>query len=193
MPSDHAPQSLDVASFAAAAGHLQGCCGLSSYPRLMQDCLLTGENAGQHVQVRWQARGLRLPLPEAGTLPALRLQVQADLPLSCRLCLDGVLTPVTLDRCFAFAASEEAAAHLDEQAEDVDVLALTPHFDLHALIEDELLMALPLAPRHEEGACPARVPMSAQSEGFEAAARRPNPFAALSAIGKGGLTNDKKA
>ena len=49
---------------------------------------------------------------------------------------------------------------------------------------DELLLALPLVPRHE--ICPDSVPLSAQSADFDASqAQRPSPFAALAAL-KGG-------
>ena len=56
--------------------------------------------------------------------------------------------------------------------------------DLTSLVEDELLLALPLVPRHE--ICPDSVPLSAQSADFDASqAQRPSPFAALAAL-KGG-------
>ena len=49
---------------------------------------------------------------------------------------------------------------------------------------DELLMELPLAPRHES--CPEPVRLSAQDEDFEAAsARRENPFAQLGKLRTG--------
>ncbi len=52
------------------------------------------------------------------------------------------------ERSIFFVEGEDAAAALDAESED-DVLALTPALDLEALIEDELLLALPLIPRHE--------------------------------------------
>ena len=73
------------------------------------------------------------------------------------------------------------AARLDEEG-DEDVLALTRALDLPALVEDELILALPLVPRHE--VCPQDVPLEAVDEGFEAAGERPNPFAALAALKK---------
>lgn len=42
------------------------------------------------------------------------------------------------------------------------MLVLSREFDLHALIEDELLMALPMVPMHEH--CPEAVPMESESE-----------------------------
>ncbi len=54
------------------------------------------------------------------------------------------------------AGGEEAAAALDAESDD-DVLALESSLDLHALVEDELLLALPLVPRHDE--CPEPLPV----------------------------------
>lgn len=59
-----------------------------------------------------------------------------------------------------------------------DLLALSREFNLRELLEDELIMALPLVPRHEE--CPQAVRLASSDEDFEAAnATAPNPFAAL--------------
>ena len=53
------------------------------------------------------------------------------------------------------------------------------------LVEDELLMALPVVPRHEE--CPTSVPLASSDDDFEVAnSEKPNPFAALAALRKDG-------
>jgi hypothetical protein len=77
-----------------------------------------------------------------------------------------------------FVAGEDAAAALDAESED-DVLALTPALDLRQLIEDELLLALPIVPRHDH--CPEPLPRAfADPQG--AASPAENPFAALAAL-----------
>lgn len=64
---------------------------------------------------------------------------------------------------------------------DDDVLALTHELDVHALIEDELLMAIPLIPRHD--AMPRTRPLVSSDAGFDAAqADQPHPFAGLAAL-----------
>ena len=83
-------------------------------------------------------------------------------------------------RCF-FVKGEDAAAALDAEAED-DVLALTPALDLRELIEDELLLALPLVPRHAH--CPEPLPRAFVED--PAVDPADNPFAALAVL-KGGL------
>ncbi len=56
-------------------------------------------------------------------------------------------------------------------------------FDALSLVEDELILSLPLVPRHE--VCPEHLPSQVEDEAFEAASERPNPFAALAALKKG--------
>ena len=97
--------------------------------------------------------------------------------------------PTARDLRLLIAISKTTAnlERVDDDSEE-DLLALSRDFSLHELIEDELLMALPVVPRHE--VCPSEVPMSSSDEDFEAAnAERPNPFAALAGIR---IDKDKK-
>jgi uncharacterized protein len=48
------------------------------------------------------------------------------------------------------------------------------------LVEDELLMALPVSPKHEK--CPGDLRLSAADADFETASDRPNPFAKLAQL-----------
>ena len=80
--------------------------------------------------------------------------------------------------------TEAEAEQLDEVSED-DVMVLSPKMDVMALLEDELILALPLVPRHEP-ACPNPLPQPIDDLDEEEPA--PNPFAALAALrsGRGG-------
>jgi uncharacterized protein len=128
--------------------------------------------------VRWAAQGLSRPV--AGGEPELGLQLgaQAVVPLQCQRCLQALAEPLVLDRRLRFVAGEDEAARLDEASED-DVLALPALLDLHALVEDELILALPLVPRHP-GACPEPLPLAADDAGADEPAA--HPFAALQAL-----------
>ena len=88
-----------------------------------------------------------------------------------------------MDRRLRFVRSEAAAARLDEASDD-DVLVLSPGLDVHELLEDEFILALPLAPRHEEQ-CP--VPLLIPLDDLQDEEPAPNPFAALAAMRKGRL------
>jgi uncharacterized protein len=113
-------------------------------------------------------------------VPWLHLAADTVVPLVCQRCLAPVQLPLAVDRWFRFAADEATAAAEDESAEE-DVLAVSRDFDLPALIEDELLMEIPVTPRHE--VCPEPARLSVADPDFDAAGEaRPNPFAVLGAL-----------
>jgi uncharacterized protein len=117
------------------------------------------------------------PAPGAGAQPALRIVADAAVGLECQRCLQRMVVPLRVDRRVFFVAGEDAAASLDADSDD-DVLTLEPALDLKSLVEDELLLALPLVPRHE--VCPEPLPFEAEPE-----RRRRAPFAALAALKRG--------
>ena len=117
--------------------------------------------------------------PRYLTLLAGILTNEAQVALTCQRCLQPVETPLELERSLRFVPGEAEAAALDADSEE-DVLALPRWLDLRELAEDELLLALPIVPRHEQ--CPVPLPSAA---GEEEVARE-NPFAALQALKTGG-------
>lgn len=167
------PAHLDVAAFAHAGGQLAAHESLQKYERLMKET----HGLGADLPMNWRARGELRTASGAGAQPWLHLQVDAVVPLTCQRCLGRVDVPLTVDRAFRFAADEDAAAAEDESSEE-DVLARSPDFDLRGLVEDELLLALPLVAMHPT--CPVPVKLSARDAAFdEAQAADPGPFAQL--------------
>ena len=84
------------------------------------------------------------------------------------------------DSMLRFVAGEAEAAAQDDQSEE-DVLALSTALDLPDLIEDEILMELPVAPRHDS--CPVQVPFSAGDAQVARDGRAgDNPFAVLGTL-----------
>ena len=101
----------------------------------------------------WQLQGLWRERPGAQPEVRVLLQAQAEVVLTCQRCLAPSTHSLTLERRFRFVATEEEAERLDEQAgDDEDVLALSARVNMAELLEDELIMALPLVALHE--VCP---------------------------------------
>lgn len=179
MAKDFDPHRLDVRRFAEEEGDLQGTDELRRFPRL------AGETTGSDpaLPVHWHATGdLRNPQHHA---PEVWMHLRADavLPLVCQRCLQPVDIPVAIDRAFRFVEDEATAAAQDDLAEE-DLLALSHSFDLLELVEDELLMDLPVVPRHE--ACPQPVKMSVADPEFESSGvEKENPFAVLGRLKTG--------
>jgi uncharacterized protein len=177
---DMDPLKLDVEALAKAAASIEGEWSLTDLERLAASAV-AGTATGN---VSWRAlgehRAVRAGQPEVW----LHLSADACVQLECQRCLGPVPVEVHVQRSFLFVPGEAAAAELDGESED-DVLALTRALDLRALAEDELLLELPLVPRHE--ACPAPLPLEDQDA--EALEEKPNPFAVLASLKRGGLPN----
>lgn len=179
MAKDFDPHRLDVRRFADEAGEMDASDPLRSFARLVAEA----QEADDARSVHWRARGeLRNPghhHPEVW----VHLDADAVMPLVCQRCLHPVDVPLQVQRSFRFVADEATAAAEDDESEE-DLLALSRSFDLLELVEDELLMELPVAPRHE--VCPESVKMSATDPDFEAAtAEKENPFAVLGRLKSG--------
>jgi uncharacterized protein len=178
MEKKFTPSTLDVKAFAQAGGALQADLPLDQWPRLSLEQVAGGEAASA---VRWRLQGRTEPVSGGPDEVWLDLQAEVALPMQCQRCLKPVLSPVLAERSFRFVADEATAAALDDEAEE-DILVLSRDFDALALIEDELIMSLPLVPLHE--VCTEVLPVSAVDPEFEKAAEKPNPFGVLAALKK---------
>ncbi len=175
------PRALALQAFCKDAASLQGSWPLSGMQRLA-----AGFSAPSDGSVTWQAKGSTLAV--TGAEAELWLDVQADtrVPLQCQRCLATLVQPLALNRRMRFVRNEAEAARLDELLDD-DVLTLPARLDLHELLEDELILALPLVPRHADE-CPEPLPalaayMAPEAEGPPGqSSDTPHPFAALAAL-----------
>ena len=159
-----------IAQRALAERQLQGVLQVSSLLRLQEDL------ADRNGEVQWQAE---FSCTEKGER-RLWLQAQADMKLVCQRCLEAMDYHIEIDRLFQLVETEEEADRLfeaDPEAE-IETVAAGKKFDLSALIEDEIILALPTIRAHEE--CPEKLPASAGEE--VVVKKKPSPFAGLAAL-----------
>ena len=150
---------IDGFEFASAGATQQGVLPLSGFPRL-RDMLASDEG-----EVAYQLKGVR---DERGR-PGLRLRVDGELQLRCQRCLGPMAFEVKADQLLVLAATQ---AEIDADPADVeapDRVLAGKDMSVADLVEDELILAVPYAPRHDGCAPAAR-------EGEGATAR---PFAGL--------------
>ncbi|WP_297749197.1 DUF177 domain-containing protein [Hydrogenophaga sp.] len=150
-------------------------------PRLLSEAAGEAPSPGP---VQWEILGEMRPGPAgASPEPWMHMRAGTKLPLTCQRCLGPVETDLEVDRWFRFVADEAAAEAQDDDCEE-DLLALEPRPNLYEVLEDELLMALPLVPVH--GICPVQWPMQARDPAVpdEEGSGRPNPFAVLQKLKK---------
>jgi uncharacterized protein len=142
------PQRLDVPRFARESGLLEGPLDLERLQRVRDELRDDARLAPVgHFRADGMARSQRGGAFETW----IALTIEAELPLTCQRCLTDMTETLHIERELRFVATEEQAEKLDQEQED-DVLVVSKQFDLWALIEDEILMAMPHSARHEE--CP---------------------------------------
>ena len=178
MTKEFSVNRLDIKAFAQHEAELDGDQSMGQFPRLMAEDL-RGEAATDQ-PVRWSLDG---EWREAAGGPGhawLHLQADTAVQLQCQRCLRPVDIAVQTERSFRFVKDEATAAALDDESEE-DVLVMEPNFNAHELIEDDLLMALPMVPMHDE--CPVELKLESATQGFEEAnTEKANPFAALASL-----------
>jgi uncharacterized protein len=152
---------IDGYEFAGAGGVESGSLPLSGLPRL-QDLLRS--NAGS---VAYEIRGVR---DRQGRL-ALQIGVSGILCLTCQRCLEALDYAFDAASTLALARSEDEAAEESMDPDAPERIVAGPEMPVRDLVEDELLLLVPIAPRHERcDGKPGEAP---------AAQERKMPFAGL--------------
>ena len=162
MPPD---RPLDALGLARSAARVERSFEVAGFARLRDRLAEPTGTATVHAEFGMQAHW-----------PVARLDVEADVVLTCQRCLGPMRRSLASESQLVFA--EEGAAELPDGFEAVGV---DPRkLDLAALVEDELLLAVPIIPQHDAGeACQLPDAAAGEDEEGAAAAEMRRPFAGL--------------
>ncbi|MEO8718068.1 MAG: DUF177 domain-containing protein, partial [Burkholderiales bacterium] len=139
MPQPPRFPIIDGFEFAGAGSSMRGAWAIGEFPRLRE--LLYDETG----LVEYELRGAR----DALGRHKLALRVVARVRQRCRRCLEVVSVELREDAALWLARSQ---GELDAQpltAEGPDGIVAMRDLAVRDLVEDQLLLALPYAPRHE--------------------------------------------
>lgn len=155
---------IDSLDFAHNGRELRGILPLTEMPRL-QDMLATLEG-----EISYFVRGL----PDKDGKPMLEVTVEGLCQLRCQRCLNGFEFPVKLFTRLQLADAGELDEFSVEENDEVDCIAADRHQDVTNMIEEEILLSLPFAPKHPIGACNSVIEGKSQSD--------QHPFAVLQGL-----------
>jgi uncharacterized protein len=153
--------TLDGLQFARGRGEMSGALGIADLPRLaamgcdtatLAYCVRGGENGGGH--------------------PCLTIEIGGELRLVCQRCLGPLAFPVAAKSELELAQTER---EIEAAADDVDRVLATKSMDVAALVEDEVILVLPMVPLHAR----CEIGVARGSAGKAA------PFAALAGLRRG--------
>lgn len=142
---------IDSLDFATKGREISGEVPIAELPRLLD--MLEDEHDMLSYSVRGGVdnRGSRF----------LDVSVTGRCRLLCQRCLAGMDYPMLIDTRILLR-DQAALDALDDnvtggEADELDSILAEAHQDVLNLLEEEILLSLPIAPRHEQGACQAAV------------------------------------
>ena len=136
------PARFDALRLARERGIVDGTVDAHALPRVA-DLLSEGP-----ASVAWRIQGST----DASGRPALHIELRGSVTLVCQRCLGSFEWPIAQASEVLLARDESELAALDADSSLEVVLAQGPTDPL-LLVEDELVLALPFAPRHPEDQC----------------------------------------
>lgn len=111
--------------------------------------------------------------------PRINLRVGGDLVLECQRCLEQMPFRVEIESILELVNDDEAFVPVEEEEDSIDLIPADSAMDVVALVEEEVMLALPVAPMHDGAAC--------RGDTFGISAekiQKDNPFAVLSSLKK---------
>ena len=145
-------------------GCFEGEISLSETRRLLE--LLHGGESDRPIAVRFEF------LRNEYGIPMITGELETSLGLECQRCLKAMEWPLKLDFKLLIDASDDIVSHSDEDT----VYSDDGYIDIIELIEDELILAIPLVAMHENRGCNEDWQRTEQESDTPA---RENPFAVL--------------
>ncbi len=135
---------IDAFEFCRTNSTREGVTPVAEMARLVRDC------ADASGAISWHAEG--------GTskhgFPQMQMAVAGTVQLTCQRCLNPFAYEIDSATTLLLGESDAHADEIEEIVDDetIDVIVGTRSMNLMDLIEDEALLALPQAPKHD--VCP---------------------------------------
>ena len=114
-------------------------------------------------------------------LVVMKGQASIDVELICQRCDKPFKHAINSEFCYSPVANLDQADVLPEIYEPIEFNEFG-EIDLIGVIEDELMLELPLVPMHEPEHCEVSVAEQVFGELPEELAKKPNPFAVLASL-----------
>jgi len=160
-----APQSYQGAGFLT----------MTDMPRLAKEASSVNPGDG----FAWQMETHFENSPGSEPRQILDLALKGRLHLVCQRCLQDCAVNLDEKRRFVLVATEAEADDFPLEDEEQEPLVASQHFNLLETIEDEVLLSLPLIPKHPEGFCEPHATVFGLEDEDDRSDERENPFNVL--------------
>lgn len=179
MFDERLPVHIDPLRMAEAGRLFEGSYSLAEMDRLHDSLLDSSGKVTVSLEFGIDAEGIRY----------MKGRLQSELTLECQRCLQAMQAPIDVGFALGLVRSNDAAEQLPSHYEPL--LVESDALFLRDIIEDELLLALPLVALHDESQCidvNAQAAAAQRNEDDRGESKKENPFAALAALKSNGNT-----
>jgi uncharacterized protein len=157
--------SVDSVAFARDASALRATVAIADLPRL-HDVLFD-----QSGEIAYCLTGA----VNKDGVASLRLDIAAELLMTCQRCLGPVKFSLKSVRNFALVAEAQELGDPAEEPDAVERIHADAKLDVTALVEDEAILCLPMVAGHQPGECSSPVVAGGESE-------KKSPFSSLAML-----------
>jgi uncharacterized protein len=167
------PVSINALEFAKQMLEIHGRIRASHFAGV-RDALYLGKDDASEVEYAIQGEKGR------SNKYALRLALSGQLSLICQRCLGEMEYDLHHTAHFELVTSEadlpedEPEGDFSDGLDEIDYLVADAELDVEQLIGQELLLGLPLAPKHENAHCSGAIETNTE--------QKPNPFSVLQGL-----------
>jgi uncharacterized protein len=185
------PSSSSLKQVDFKAGHLlhgKGFLCFSDLPRIAEEIQKRVQEFDPLTQsVDWELDSWIDEIPGGELQYRIGLKVQLSYPLECQRCLQNYEEDLQIVSQFILKNTIEEVEACPLDNDDEDALLNSHQFDLIELLEDEILLNIPLIPKHPQVLCDAQyiyVPQIMDAENLssdllEESKTAKNPFSSL--------------
>jgi uncharacterized protein len=172
LPTD--PSALHKVDFCAAHCYQGGgFLEITALPRVAAESCAIESGDG----FEWRVESNFMDFPGSEPRQVLQLGIKGRIHLVCQSCLQDCGLDLAQESRFLMVATEAEADAYPIEDDQQEPLVASQHFDLLELIEDEILLSLPLIPKHPEGACQPHASSFGEDSAEAGVPEKPqNPF-----------------
>lgn len=167
MLKDYLPQKIDPFRSASHKLRLFGHLKIEAMERLCPS--LSSKEGDVEAEFLFEI--------DSQEVTVVRGHLKASLILQCQRCMESFNYEIMNDFVLGIVQTEEKAMHLPEEYDPV--IIADGMLAIHDVIEDELMMSLPVVPMHDPKACKVAAPYKTSS-GVEPESN--NPFNVISIL-----------
>jgi uncharacterized protein len=136
----------------------EGFFSLQHFPRILNEIWSgsveeVSKESPEQAGLDWQVATWLDDTAAGHTAYRLRVKIRTALHLECQRCLEGFWQKIDISAQFVLLESPQEVEDFPIDNLVEDALLQSDTFDLMEFIEDEVLLALPLVPKHPQGEC----------------------------------------